>query len=466
MATEEHLKIDTETPKDMPDYGWLSTGAFVLVCAVPIFANLAFGGVSSGAFAFVMLLTVVLPILWFSRSLLRREVRIPLEPAQLAILGLILLGLFQLLPFGSQGFPAGVVSEAASGSLTLDPNGTRMAVIKLFVFAVYFAAALTFIDSHGRIRKVAVTLIVFGSLMAFFGVLQFLGDPSVIYGLTPAAQARPFGSYVNQHHFASFLVMIFGLTVGILAGRAVKRDKIVFLLFAAVLLGTGVIFTGSRGAFLSLVAVIAFHAVAFLLLRKRGSKNEGTEKTPFLKSTFVVGGAAAGLLLLLILVAVWAGGEQGLIRGAGMQASGADFSTGRIHFWTVALKIFQANPLIGSGLESFGVAFTRYDTMNGMYRIEQAHNDYLQMLADGGIVGFLIAVSFIFFLFRGGVRVIRETHDRFRRSVAVGALSGCFGVLVHSFVDFPLRTNANAFFFLLLAALALVSVRSGRTGHR
>ena len=148
-----------------------------------------------------------------------------------------------------------------------------------------------------------------------------------------------------------------------------------------------------------------------------------------------------------------------------MQAAGEDFSTGRLQFWSGALKIFYANPVFGAGLESFAIAYTKVDVGSGLYRPEFAHNEYLQMLADGGVTGLLIVIAFIFFLFRGGLRTITGTKDRFHRSVAVGSLAGCFGVMVHSVVDFPLRTSANMFFFLLLAALAvsLAGSSSGRS---
>lgn len=440
----------------------LGSAVFVLVLIIPVFANLAFGGVSSGSFALVVSLTVVIPVLWMIRTVMDSRLTLTLDPMMIAFAGLILLGLIQLLPLADPGVPSGLLAVEPSRTLSVEPNATRLAVIKLFVFGTFFAAVLTYLDTHSRIRKAVVTLVIFGSVMSFFAVLQFLNDPSTIYGLTPAAQARPFGTYVNQHHFASFLVMMFALGLAMLIGGGTKRDKLIFILIAVLMIGTGVIFTGSRGAFLSMVAVLAFLALAFFLLNRRSVRLHGDDEGRHLfRSMWVLGAASAGLLVGVILLAVWAGGEQGLIRGAGMQA-GDDFSTGRLHFWSVALKIFAANPVIGSGLESFGVAYTRFDTANGMYRIEHAHNDYLQMLADGGVVGFALIAVFVFFLFRGGLRTIRESKDRFRRSAAVGALAGCFGVLVHSFVDFPLRTNANMFFFLLLAAIAVRKVRSHR----
>jgi O-antigen ligase len=135
-----------------------------------------------------------------------------------------------------------------------------------------------------------------------------------------------------------------------------------------------------------------------------------------------------------------------------------DPTTGRAHFWTVTLDIIKANPVIGTGLGAFGVVYTGYDTRNGLYRLEQAHNDYLQVLSDGGIVGAVIALFFVFMLFRMGFSR-RQTRDDFRRGVATGALAGCFAVLVHSFFDFTLHTTSNALLFLVLVALATMNGR-------
>jgi O-antigen ligase len=139
-----------------------------------------------------------------------------------------------------------------------------------------------------------------------------------------------------------------------------------------------------------------------------------------------------------------------------------DPSTGRGHFWSVTLDVIKAYPFLGSGLGSFGAVYPRYDTRNGLYRLEQAHNDYLQTLSDGGIIGGLLGLAFIIILFRRGFKR-RETHDKFRRGVSTGALAGCFAVLIHSFFDFTLHTTANALLFLILVAIATQDTRVNTT---
>src|SRR6185437_16136383 len=116
------------------------------------------------------------------------------------------------------------------------------------------------------------------------------------------------------------------------------------------------------------------------------------------------------------------------------------------------LDVIKTYPVTGSGLGSFGEIYTRFDTRNGYYRLEQAHNDYLQTLSDAGIVGGILGLAFIGMLFRRGFQR-RNTQDKFRRGVATGALAGCFAVLVHSMFDFTLHTTSNALLFLALATL-------------
>jgi O-antigen ligase len=90
----------------------------------------------------------------------------------------------------------------------------------------------------------------------------------------------------------------------------------------------------------------------------------------------------------------------------------------------------------------------------------------LQILADGGIAGFACVAAFIFLLFKRGLKTIGNATDSFQRNVAIGALAGCFGILIHSFFDFPLRTTSNAFFFLTLAALATVPITSQKLSRK
>jgi O-antigen ligase len=208
-----------------------------------------------------------------------------------------------------------------------------------------------------------------------------------------------------------------------------------------------------------LLGVVGFIVAANLIGKTKSGESSGGEenKNNFRRNfAFIAGGLA--LMLILFGAVLLLGGDESLLRGIGLQANQVDISSGRSHFWQIGLKIFLGHPILGAGLDSYGTAFTGYDTWNGNFRVEQAHNDYLQILADAGILGFACVAGFIFLLFKQSLQIIGTASDNFRRNAAIGALAGCFGVLVHSFFDFPLRTTANAFFFLLLVVIATASI--------
>lgn len=423
-----------------------SGAIFLLLCVVPIASTIAFGAVDALAIGVLAIAMAIIALLWGIESWQYGNFQFSSNSLQLPILGLIFIGLIQLLPFGNSGVTPGLLSIPASSALSLDPYATRFFVVRLVTLFVFFSAGLTFVNSSKRLRIVVVMLVIFGAVMAFFGILQWLANPAGIYGLRPTPQAIPFGPYVNQHHFAALMEMTSGLTLGLFFGSAVGRDRKMLLAIAAVLMGMAIILTGSRGGVLSYIGVAAFAGLGSIVGRY--------DATGGRQRKLLITLSIAGLILIAIGCVSFLGGGEGLLRGLGEQADQADITSGRGHFWGIAWQIFTAHPIIGAGFDAFGTAFSRYDTWNGFFRVEQAHNDYLQMLADAGILGFACITAFVFLLLKKGIRSISGQTDDLRRSIAVGALAGCFGILIHSFFDFPLRTTANAFVFLMLAVLA------------
>ena len=171
--------------------------------------------------------------------------------------------------------------------------------------------------------------------------------------------------------------------------------------------------------------------------------------------------SAIFLVAAVLGLAIFLGGDDTNLSLAGHGTDAEGFTSGRTHFWSVALQVFAAHPVMGAGLDAFAVAYTRYDTWDGVFRIERAHNDYLQVLADGGVLGFLCLLSFVLLFCRQAIENIRRALPE-NRGLAIGAFAGCIGILTHSIVDFPLRTPSNAFFFLLLVVLATVRLEDDR----
>ena len=376
------------------------------------------------------------------------------------MLGLIVLGLIQLLPLRTAADNAGL-GFSLSHSLSLDPYATRLVLVQLIALFIFFMGVLTFTDSPRRLRTLARTITIFGFLLAMFGLTQsFTTDGTRVYWFRQLSQSTAFGPFINRHHFAGYMELAVAIPLGLLFSGAVESYKRPLYAFAAMLMGVSLIMTNSRGGIISLAAEIMFLVVIAGPSLRRGEVSRGQR----LRAVVLRGGLAVGLVVVLFFGALAVGGADVFGRFLGT-VNAADPTTGRSHFWSVTMDVIKAHPIVGSGLGSFSVIYTRYDSRNGMFRLEQAHNDYLQILSDGGIVGGLLGLTFLVILFRKGF-ARRNTEDKFRRGVATGALAGCFAVLVHSAFDFTLHTTSNALLFLILAAMATLGHRVDESrGH-
>jgi O-antigen ligase len=370
---------------------------------------------------------------------------------------MFLLGVFQLLPLRRPD-DAGAHTIPLVSSLSFDPYSTRFILVLVAALLMYFAAVLVFTDTPKRLRILVRTIMVFGFFLAIFGLTQSFTSPDKVYWMREIPQAQAFGPFINRHHFAAYMEMALALPLGLVFSGSIEREKKFIFLFAACLMGVALVMTNSRGGIISLLAEILF-LVATMKWRRRRRKHrsDSEDRPPRFRSAAMKAGLALALVVAMFGSVVLLGGEDALSRFVG-SVNTDDPTTGRAHFWSVTVDIIKNHPFIGTGLGAFGVVYTGYDSRNGTYRLEQAHNDYLQVLSDGGIVGAVIGLFFLVNLFRMGF-ARRESRDDFRRGVATGALAGCFAVLIHSFFDFTLHTPANALLFLTLAGLATVNGR-------
>ena len=426
--------------------------AFLLLCVAIILSALAYGTVHYWALAVFFLGAVVMLILWLADGWILGTLRISRNLLQLPLLGMLLLGLVQLLPLRNPD-NIGISSIPFVRSLSLDPYSTRLILVQVAALLIYFAAGLVFIDTPNRLRVLVRTITIFGFLLAIFGLTQSL-TTSKVYWIRELPQSQPFGPFINRHHFAGYMELALALPLGLLFSGSLEKEKRFIYAFAVGLMSVALIMTNSRGGLISLIAEILF-LVAVGGFRRRHTRRTSVEKKPDIKGAAIRGALALTLVVAVLGGVILLGGDSGLTRLLG-SLNTDDPTTGRAHFWAVTVDIIKTHPILGVGLGAFGVVYTGYDSRNGLFRLEQAHNDYLQVLSDGGIVGAALGLFFVVSLFRMGL-ARRESHDRFRRGVATGALAGCFAVLVHSFFDFTLHTPSNALLFLILAALATMN---------
>ena len=434
--------------------------AFLTICVAVVLTTLAYGTVHYWALAVFALSAAGMMCFWCVDGLVLRSVQLSRNALQWPLLAMIVLGLIQLLPLRTVDNAGLPLSPART--LSLDSYATRLVLVQITALLIYFVATLIFTDTPRRLRTIVRTITIFGFLLAMFGLTQsFTSDGTRVYWFRQLAQSTAFGPFINRHHFAGYMELAIALPLGLLFSGAIESYKRPLYAFAAMMMGVALIMTNSRGGIISLAAEILFLAVVAGPGLRHGERRPRAQR---IRSALLRAGLAFGLIAVLIGGTLAVGGADVFTRLLGT-ANADDPTTGRTHFWSVTLDVIKAYPIVGSGLGSFGVIYTRYDSRNGFYRLEQAHNDYLQTLADGGIVGGILGLAFLVILFGKGF-ARRETDDKFRRGVATGALAGCFAVLIHSFFDFTLHTTSNALLFLILAALATQDSRVDQGSHR
>lgn len=387
----------------------------------------------------------LMTLLWGCLCVTEEKIVVSRNPLALPCIGLLLLALIQCLPY-SYG--------QARTSISYDVHATFFAAVKLLAFILFLILFATFVNTTSR-RLLIVNLII---ALAFVIALIGIGQSYIGRAMW---QRGTFGPFVNRNHFAGFLEMSLGLTSGLLAGRAIKRERIAIYICVLIVLLASLIVSASRGGIMAFVAEVIF--LGIIIASVRSTTGNTSRRLLWLR-------AMAVIILFIAMV----GGVMTLTGPEDLLANFSRLSlkTGtevtaaenirindlypRRDLWAATSQMIKDHPLTGTGLGTYPVVYSRYDPSSGGMRVEQAHNDYLQLIAEGGTIAGLLAFVFLFLLFKGGLTAM-NTRDHQHRAVVIGSLTGCFALLVHSFVDFNLQVTANAQLFLALAVLATTS---------
>lgn len=413
---------------------------FFLLCVLIVATTLFYGTVHQPVIAVFYIAVSFVLILWALDGFLSGRARFNTNLLQIPVFAVALYGIFQIIPFGTIAQTAGV--ENIPRTISLDPFNTQVAAFHFIALGIIFSAFLAFTNNLKRLKQLFWVITIFGFMFAFFAILQGVLSPKKIYGLYDVSFGSPYGSFVNRHDFAAIIEMAIALPLGLMFAGAVEKDRRLLFITGIGLMGIALILSGSRGGLFALLAEVIF---LIILTAKTKSKKQFALKI----------GLAAALFITIITGSILIGGESSLTRIA-ERASSEDFSSSRFHIWSVTLQSIRANLPFGAGLGAFGAAYTPFDTTNGMETVEQSHNDYLQVLADMGIVGAIIGAFFLFRFFKTGFQSIK-VESRLRRGIALGAFAGCFAVLIHSIFDFVLHITAISVMFLALLALLVGS---------
>lgn len=322
--------------------------------------------------------------------------------------------------------------------LTVYPFATKVELLKLVTYLVlFFLAGQAFRTAAQRVAW-AWFLLSLGFAVSLFGILQHFTFNGKLYWLR---QLRfigyPFGPFTNRDHFAGFVELIIPVGLAMLALRGTRRDQVPLVaLFTIVPIGA-VFLSASRGGIITTCVQLLLLAI---FLRKR--------PVGFARMMAVV-----AILLAAGAFVAWLGVGTALERFATLK-SGAVTEQRRWIMIRDSWHIFVAHPVMGSGLGTLETAYPRYASYYDGLVVNHAHNDYIEALAETGVLGVACCILFLVGLFRRSLAEIGSDRDQFGRAVRIGCLVACTGLLIHGLVDFNLHITSNALLFFLQAQIA------------
>jgi len=381
------------------------------------------------------------------------------------LVALVLFILFQSLTLFSAAAKPGLPSLGVS--VSADPYNTRLVALRLLALIIAGSLLLVYTSSKGRLRALISVVIGVGLASALFGLMRKSIQQGPGFFLPALSDDnRGFAQFINHNHFGFLMEMSLGLTLGLLVGERTRRRAFVFLPIAAIL-WIALVISNSRGGIVASLGQLLFLAVLLDPLRHLANRPEVRARS---RLRDLAGGLAVRMILIGGMIALfaygvaWVGGEAVVTN---FEMAGYSFSeqsnyrranTGRNEIWSSTWKLIKSRPLAGAGFGGYWIGITRYHDATGTLTPQEAHNDYLELLASGGLIGCLFVLWFAI-IFVKRARDNLNSSDSYYRAAVLGALAGIFGVAVHSFVDFGLHVTSNALIFSALIAISVHRTR-------
>ncbi len=479
----------------------IEAGVIALVCLAPW----GFAGTPPRFEAMLKLGVAGLGVLWGVRCLVERRIRwrrcaivawlmamtllaawqlVPLPRPALRVLSPATAALYQrLLPARPEvvvaGQPETPTRPPAGSTLSLAPSLTRRELTRYACVLLLFALVRANLDPVRGLRRLSLALLINGVLLAFFGIAQvFSAEPRMVYWIYPSFSS-PFGPFANRNHFAFYMNLCIGAGVGYLLSlvgddpRSARVEGGVLKVRPVPLRAPGARTAGAvtlaRPRFTLGPATLA---VAFALGLMIGSVAFSLSRGGFLA---LLGGAlfalvlwvprlrqsSAGLVVLAVMglgvvLVTWFGADPVTDRLATLQ-EGTDMDEARPAIWAQALPVIRDFPLWGLGAG----AYHYIDWLNpitGRFAApdmftEHAHNDFLELWAEGGLSLMIPGLAVLVLIVRRGLLAARQQRDSTAGWLVLGALWAMATVVIHSLCDFGMHIPACTALVVVIAAL-------------
>lgn len=429
---------------------WLSPSLRVGFYAALVLSAVLHGVVEPWSALLFQWLTLGLGLGWVFGIYQRRQLTLFIPPLFWPLAGLLVLGLAQSVTW--------IDAAGLRQSLSFDVEATRRTCLMLTCLLLMVLLAGNLFKEKEDWQGLLRFLPIFGLVLALLAILQHFTMRNHILWLREITTNSPFGTFINRDHFAGYMELLIGFPLAVIVTQQVRGEGRFLYVVAAMLMGLALVLTLSRGGILSLLVELI--CIAGLAQRRtvylREQRLRGRQAGASWLGVVTVGGVLAAILAGIL----WIGAEPVLNRLVTGSSESSDLSKAqtleqaRGSIWRDTWLLIKAKPWLGTGLGAFETAFPQFglDDNESGGMLAQAHNDYLQVLADGGLLGGLLLLGFLYVVLRSILDSVK-VQDPSLAALAIGSAGGVLGILVHSFFDFNLQLVSHALLFLLLGTV-------------
>jgi O-antigen ligase len=406
----------------------LTRGIQALVLIILAGGPLAFGAVDPIPFAIIAFLTCGVAALWAVRVWVNPQLRFLWPPVCWAVVAFVIYAVIR--------YAKADIEYVARGEL-----------LHVLVYGFLFLAIVNNAHRQEAAQFVACALIFLAMCIAGYAVFQFVANSDRVWNVFKPYAHRGTGTYINPNHLGGFLEMVLPLALAFVALSRFKAVSRILCGYAAIVILAGILVTNSRGAWLSTGIDLFLFAVVLLFNRSHRK-------------------IALAVLLLFATAAAISIPKNPFLHHRARQLidpNGKVADDMRFALWRPAVELWREHPWIGVGPGLFDSRFRQYRPETVQLQPEHAHNDYLDALADYGMIGVSIIGAAIILTIGAAFSAWRElkpnNRDISKRSggnkyaLVCGASLGLAAILFHSIVDFNMHIPANAILTISLMAL-------------
>ncbi|MFA4016643.1 MAG: hypothetical protein RUDDFDWM_001753 [Candidatus Fervidibacterota bacterium] len=255
---------------------------------------------------------------------------------------------------------------------------------------------------------------------------------------------RAFGTFQNPNLLGGYLAMCLPVMLSVTMHLRQRLLKLVGVLVSVICI-IAIAVTGSKGAFMALlISLLLFSLLLLARLQRR---------------RYDVLFLLCCLMLLVFATIAIPTLRQRIISAFGAQLHSWLF---RIFVWKATLNIAIANPINGSGIGTFYLAYPKFTTVGPTYT---AHNSFLQIASECGFLSLAIFIIFIVFWMRHSIKLMWQRAQA-ESTLIIGSICGVVSFLIHNIVDCTWYVPATRLTFALLLGFTMAMCNGGEPGSR